>query len=257
MTTEHVRNQSITELPLSELYQLAPDLHWKYLPIISPALSPVEICQAIGEWYRACTTDIRRQNAGQFFTPPAIAHYMASIAGELRNEMHILDPGAGVGMLTSAICEETLRQKLSTISITAYESDPILHVLCLWTLNYIRDILYKHDLTVSITVHPYDFVEAQESLSYEEAIGLASFLNSSLVDRYFRIISGNTQVSATELKKLPLPPWKQIIRIGEQVVQAQVEQDSEATELIIMNVLGQDLIFNVGVRFIIPCSTTM
>ena len=46
------------------------------------------------------------------------------------------------------------------------------------------------------------------ALSYEEAMGMAAFLNSTLVDRYFRITNGNTQVNATELRKLPLLPWE-------------------------------------------------
>ncbi len=42
-------------------------------------------------------------------------------------------------------------------------------------------------------------------ITSSEAIGLAAFLSSDLIDAYFRISSGNTQVSATELRGLPLP----------------------------------------------------
>ncbi len=80
------------------------------------------------------------------------------------------------------------------------------------------------------------------TLSYEEAVGLAAFLNSSLVDRYFRIMSGNTQVSATELRNLPLPSQEYVVRIGEQIISVQGEQDPGATEHIIMDVLSQDLV---------------
>lgn len=79
-------------------------------------------------------------------------------------------------------------------------------------------------------------------LSYEEAIGIAAFLNSTLVDRYFRITNGNTQVNATELRKLPLPPLDQLTHIGQQVMNLQIEQDFEATERIVMEELGKDLI---------------
>jgi adenine-specific DNA-methyltransferase len=160
MVTEQIWSGKYYELPLQELYALAPDIQWEYLPAISPALSPVEICHTVGEWYRACASDIRRHNAGQFFTPPPIARYMATLAGKLENGMHILDPGAGVGILASAICEVALQQRLSTFSITAYESDPVLHTLCSWALAYIRNILYEHGTTVSIEVHQRDFVEA-------------------------------------------------------------------------------------------------
>ena len=43
------------------------------------------------------------------------------------------------------------------------------------------------------------------------------FLNSRLLDTYFRVSSGNTQVSATELRAIPLPPLDQIVRIGRRV----------------------------------------
>lgn len=51
-------------------------------------------------------------------------------------------------------------------------------------------------------------------LSADEAYGLAALLNSTLLDTYFRISSGNTQVSATEIRAMPLPDLAVIRRIG-------------------------------------------
>lgn len=83
---------------------------------------------------------------------------------------------------------------------------------------------------------PYDFVGVenhvnyihgtQESLSVYEAFGLASILNTSIVDNYFRSLSGNTQVNATDVRRLPLPAIEEIRRIGKSVL----ERDTCADE---------------------------
>ncbi|MBN2549222.1 MAG: Eco57I restriction-modification methylase domain-containing protein [Anaerolineales bacterium] len=52
------------------------------------------------------------------------------------------------------------------------------------------------------------------SLEIIEAIGLSALLNSALIDRYFRIVNGNTQVNAVELRALPFPPMEIIWKIG-------------------------------------------
>ena len=46
------------------------------------------------------------------------------------------------------------------------------------------------------------------------ARGLAVFLNSSVLDRYFRLFSGHTQVNATDLRKLRYPSGEQMLRLG-------------------------------------------
>jgi adenine-specific DNA-methyltransferase len=56
------------------------------------------------------------------------------------------------------------------------------------------------------------------SLTREEAIGLAAVLNSDLLDAYFRIVNGNTQVNATDLRALPLPPAHVIQQVGCEVL---------------------------------------
>jgi adenine-specific DNA-methyltransferase len=46
------------------------------------------------------------------------------------------------------------------------------------------------------------------------ANGLVAFLNSTLVDSYFRQFSGHTQVNATDLRSLRYPAWDQLVTFG-------------------------------------------
>jgi adenine-specific DNA-methyltransferase len=49
------------------------------------------------------------------------------------------------------------------------------------------------------------------------ARGLAVFLNSSVLDRYFRLFSGHTQVNATDLRKMRYPSREQMLFLGREV----------------------------------------
>ncbi len=53
------------------------------------------------------------------------------------------------------------------------------------------------------------------TLSEDEAWGLAALYNSRLLDTWFRTINGNTQVSATELRAMPLPAHHTIVALGQ------------------------------------------
>ena len=55
------------------------------------------------------------------------------------------------------------------------------------------------------------------TLSEDEAWGLAGLYNSRLLDTWFRAVNGNTQVSATELRAMPLPARETIIALGQVV----------------------------------------
>ena len=55
------------------------------------------------------------------------------------------------------------------------------------------------------------------TLSENEAWGLAALYNSHLLDTWFRAVNGNTQVSATELRAMPLPGRKAIVALGRRV----------------------------------------
>jgi adenine-specific DNA-methyltransferase len=70
------------------------------------------------------------------------------------------------------------------------------------------------------------------------AKGLALYLNSTLVDQYFRQFSGHTQVNATDLRNLRYPTEAQILKLGKRVEDEFPDQngiDKIITEELLLN----------------------
>ena len=63
-----------------------------------------------------------------------------------------------------------------------------------------------------------------KGLSKEIAAGLAAFLNSTIVDAYFRQFNGHTQVNAGDLRKLPYPDLLRLERLGRAARKAKLDQ---------------------------------
>lgn len=55
-------------------------------------------------------------------------------------------------------------------------------------------------------------------LNRMEVMGIAALLNSDLFDNYFRTFNGNVNVSATELREMPMPPLEIIESIGKDLI---------------------------------------
>lgn len=97
------------------------------------------------------------------------------------------------------------------------------------------------------SIYPYEYVGIENHINYihklqgelttEEVLGITAFLNSALVDRYFRILSSNTQVNATEIRLLPLPPLEVLQEIGQQVHELRMNMREEEEEEIVYQVL--------------------
>ena len=72
----------------------------------------------------------RKSQLGQFLTPARTAEFMAALFSETKRPLcRLLDPGAGIGSLSSAFIERSITGGLdfAQVEVTAFELDERLH----------------------------------------------------------------------------------------------------------------------------------
>lgn len=90
---------------------------------------------------------------------------------------------------------------------------------------------------VALENHINYVTHKDRELSEAEVHGLVALFNSALLDRYFRVLSGNTQVNATEIRTIPFPDLRTIARIGHRVASLNALDRSEI-DAAVLGVLG-------------------
>ncbi|MTT31471.1 N-6 DNA methylase [Terrilactibacillus sp. BCM23-1] len=100
-----------------------------------------------------------RKKIGQFFTPPSIANYMASLMECNQSTIRILDTGAGTGILTAGLCERFLEHDTIThVHIDLYENDENVLSLLRENMELVRTTLEQNGKIVSYTVFEENFI---------------------------------------------------------------------------------------------------
>lgn len=94
-----------------------------------------------------------------------------------------------------------------------------------------RDAMPEYD-RIGFENHLNVFHTAKNGLEDDLARGLCAYLNSTLVDRYFRVFNGHTQVNATDLRKLPYPSARQLICLGRKAAKIQRYSQGKIDELV-------------------------
>lgn len=85
---------------------------------------------------------LRRNSLGQYFTPLPIAQMMASMFQTRRKTIHLLDAGAGVGVLVAAFVDAACKRKEKPrkMTVTVYELDVNLLPFLSRTLDCCREL---------------------------------------------------------------------------------------------------------------------
>ena len=103
-----------------------------------------------------------RSKIGQFFTPPAIARFMASLFEQHKSDVRIMDPGAGAGVLFAA-CVETLlaaSERPRSITVVAYENDHRVLAHLKDTVDRCASMCKEAGVSFQASIRPEDFVPA-------------------------------------------------------------------------------------------------
>ena len=87
-------------------------------------------------------------------------------------------------------------------------------------------------LPVAFENHLNYYHSTHKGLPPDLAWGLAAYLNSSLVEQYFRLFNGHTQVNATDLRSLPYPALDVLTRLGA-AVRGNTRTPEELDELLL------------------------
>ena len=68
------------------------------------------------------------------------------------------------------------------------------------------------------TDNKINFICGHNELSESVVYGLYVIFNSTLYDRYYRLLNGSTQVNSTEINAMPVPPLKTIAAMGNELI---------------------------------------
>jgi len=134
---------------------------------------PSSYCQELGREYIESSSQQYRKQKGQFFTPPDVARFMANLAlSQGESPMRILDPGAGIGILSCAVCEKLAQKDAVTeIQLDLYENDRGLIKYLRKSLEYTGLWLEERGIVLKARVLEEDFVLSGNHLGSTETLG--------------------------------------------------------------------------------------
>lgn len=134
----------------------------------------------------------RKGELGQFFTPPSVADFMASMFESLPSEIRLLDAGAGAGALTlafvSRVCEK--QKQVRAIDATLYELDPLVLDVLSATMQQCRRLCTIAGVRFSFTIHAADFIREISAQLASELFGASTpEFSAAIINPPYRKIS--------------------------------------------------------------------
>jgi adenine-specific DNA-methyltransferase len=167
---------------------------------LTKTLGLLDFTSALQEGHEATTSAESRKEIGQVFTPPSVCRFMASLLSQIPERFQMLDPGAGIGALTAAVCERILcLSSPRQVEIVLYETDAALLPLLEENLRHCREAVNAAGHNLRYTIHGTDFITHTQGrgqkLLFEDR-SWASFDAVIMNPPYFKIGAGSAHALA-------------------------------------------------------------
>lgn len=123
--------------------------------------TPTSFADRLGVYYASRAKQSDKKEKGQFFTPKEIAYFMASFSSvNKKNNIKILDPGCGIGILSTAVIEKLVlsKNKINTIELVVFENDVDIIQFAEICFDYLRQWLKDRNIDFKIFLCKNDFI---------------------------------------------------------------------------------------------------
>lgn len=122
--------------------------------------SPSEYADQLGWEYASKNSPEFKKKYGQYMTPNTVANFMAQLFDFSKNNISLLDPGAGTGVLACAVLENiaNLSNSPKNIKLVTYEIDNEIIPYLKQALEYSKQWLKRKNINLSYQIKSEDFI---------------------------------------------------------------------------------------------------
>lgn len=165
---------------------------------------PSDFADRLGLIYNTKVDQSHKKSAGQFFTPVEIARFMGKQAELSNNEISILDPGCGTGILACSLVEHLINnENINRIKLVAYETDNGVISYSQQSFNYLKAWLERKKVEIEIIIINKDFIleksvtnSRNNQLSIVEQDATEKFNIIICNPPYYKLSNSDTKVKA-------------------------------------------------------------
>src|SRR3989344_8011032 len=168
--------------------------------------SLMEFANRLASVYNDQNTKLTKKDKGQFFTPSSVAKFMAELSTNSKENISILDPGAGIGILSVALIEKLANEKkVKKINLVCYETDKQVLPYLRLILEETKNNLHKK-VSFDYTIIEEDFVKSNAN---KLTVNLANYTNPD--EELFDIIISNPPYFKVNKQDLQIAKFKDIV----------------------------------------------